>query len=376
MRHVYVHVPFCRRRCVYCDFSIAVRRQVPADTYVTALRAELDVRFRSGVGFVAPLDTIYLGGGTPSLLTPDALTRVIDAVRDAAGGRLADDAEVTVEANPEDVTAESAAAWVAAGVNRVSLGAQSFEASVLHWMHRPHGPDAIARAVGVLRAAGVAQLSLDLIFGIPRAAGPRFGADLERAVALEPDHLSVYGLTVEPHTPLGRWVTRQTVHPAPEERHAVEFLMAHDALSAAGFGHYEVSNYARPGCRARHNSAYWDLRPYLGLGPAAHSFDGAVRRWNVAPWVAWERAVVSGRDPVEGDERLTPRQARLERAYLGLRTSDGAPAADLRWPSPEGDRALEAGWLEAAGARIRATPAGWLRLDSLAQALTTWPGGG
>lgn len=376
MRHAYIHVPFCRRRCVYCDFSIAVRREVPAESFVAALRGEITSRVRGGLAFGEPLETIYLGGGTPSLLPPAALALTIDTVRDAAGGRLAEGVEITVEANPEDVTPDAAAAWVAAGVNRVSLGAQSFEASVLEWMHRPHGPDAIGRAVRTLRDAGVASLSLDLIFGIPRAATPRFASDLERAVAFEPDHLSVYGLTVEPRTPLGRWVMRQTVRPAPEERHAVEFLMAHDLLAARGYEHYEVSNFARPTRRSRHNSAYWDLRPYVGLGPAAHSFGDGARRWNVAAFAAWERAAAEGRDPREGEEHLTPEQMRLERAYLGLRTSDGAPVADLPWPTPEGDRALAAGWLEVAGGRVRLTPTGWLRLDSLAHALTTWPVGG
>ncbi|MBE0591376.1 MAG: radical SAM family heme chaperone HemW [Gemmatimonadales bacterium] len=376
VRHIYVHVPFCRRRCVYCDFSIAVRKDVPGPGFVAVLQRELELRLHGGLTLGEPLDTIYLGGGTPSLLPPASVAELVGLVRGAPGGKLAESAEITIEANPEDVTPAAAAAWAACGVNRVSLGAQSFVPSVLAWMHRPHGPEATERAVVALRQAGIRSLSLDLIFGVPEGVGADFASDLGRAVALEPDHLSVYGLTVEPRTPLGRWVTRQTVTPAPDERHADEFLLAHELLSSAGYEHYEVSNYARPGCRARHNSAYWTLRPYLGLGPAAHSFAEGTRSWNVGPWAAYERAVARGVEPTEGSERLAADQVRLERAYLGLRTADGADVADLQWPSEAGTRAAEAGWLAIDGDRARLTPAGWLRLDSLAQALTTEPRGG
>lgn len=371
MRHVYIHVPFCRRRCVYCDFSIAVRREVPAARFVSALRDEIDLRMRAGLTFDEPLETIYLGGGTPSLLPPARVADIVRLVRDAAGGGIAPDAEITLEANPEDVTPAAAAAWVACGVNRVSLGVQSFRGSVLAWMHRPHGTEAIPRAVQALREAGVRSLSLDLIFGVPEEARDDFAGDLDRAVALEPEHLSVYGLTVEPRTPLGRRVTRRAVTPAPDERQAEEFLLARDWLAAVGYEHYEVSNYARPGARSRHNSAYWALRPYLGLGPSAHSFSEGVRSWNVGAWASYERAVSSGVDPTEGREELTPSQARLERAYLGLRTAEGADLGDLAWPSAVGAQAVLDGWLVVDGNRARLTPAGWLRLDSLAQVLTT-----
>lgn len=376
MRHVYLHVPFCRRRCVYCDFSIAVRREVPAARFVAALRGEFDLRFRAGLTFDEPLETIYLGGGTPSLLPAERVADVIRLVREAAGGRIAADAEVTLEANPEDVTPAAAETWVAGGVNRVSLGVQSFQESVLRWMHRPHGTAAIERAVPALRAAGVHSLSFDLIFGVPDAADPDFTSDLERAVALRPEHLSVYGLTVEPRTPLGRWVMRHSLTPAPDERHAEEFLLAHDRLASGGYEHYEVSNYARGGARSRHNSAYWVRRPYLGLGPSAHSFSDGTRSWNLGAWVAYERAVVGALDPTEGREELTADQARLERAYLGLRTAEGADLSDLIWPSEAGTQALLDGWINREGNRLRLTPAGWLRLDSLAQVLTTGARGG
>jgi oxygen-independent coproporphyrinogen-3 oxidase len=219
-------------------------------------------------------------------------------------------------------------------------------------------------------------VSVDLIIGLPEVARPDLTDDLRRVLALDPDHVSVYALTVEPRTPLGRWSARGLVEPAPDERHAVEFLRAHEVLTSAGFEHYEVSNYARPGRRARHNSAYWTGRPYLGLGPSAHSFDGVVRSWNVAHWAAYEDLVVAGRDAIEASEILSGEQLLLERVYLGLRTAEGVALDGLRWPSAAGDRALTEGWAEMSGDRLRLTPEGWLRLDGIAEALTTAPGGG
>jgi oxygen-independent coproporphyrinogen-3 oxidase len=284
--------------------------------------------------------------------------------------------EVTLEANPEDVTPTSAGAWAAAGVNRVSLGVQSFHEGVLQWMHRSHDVEAAPRAVRSLRRAGIDAVSLDLIFGLPEKVQRDFRLDLQRAVDLGPDHLSVYGLTVEQRTALGHWTARGTVMVAPDTQHEIEFLLAHEVLGAAGFEHYEVSNYARPGHRSRHNAAYWNGSSYLGLGPSAHSFRDGVRSWNVAPWAAYATRLENGDDPEDGRERLTLTQQRLERAYLGLRTTDGVDTADVPgWHSAAGDAAIEAGWLvvDRSPGRIRTTPAGWLRLDSLVQALTTKP---
>lgn len=374
MPHIYVHVPFCRRRCVYCDFAIAVRRTVPAERFVAVVRREVELREREPTWSGEPLRTLYLGGGTPSLLPTPSLTQLIHVVRTIAPHDDAGGVEVTLEANPEDVTDESAAAWTAAGVNRVSLGVQSFDKRVLDWMHRSHGAEGASCAVPVLRQAGVDAISLDLIFGLPEQVKSDFRVDLERAVDLGPDHLSVYGLTVEPRTALGHWMARGTVMAAPDTQHEAEFLLADEVLAAAGFEHYEVSNYARPGRRSRHNAAYWNGSAYLGLGPSAHSFRDGVRSWNVAPWAGYARRLEHGDDPEEGREHLTPAQRRLERIYLGLRTTDGVEIADLPGlGSTAGDAAVEAGWLvvDRSANRIRATPIGWLRLDSLVEALTT-----
>lgn len=364
MRHVYVHVPFCARRCVYCDFAIAVRHTVPGERYVGAVLQELAGRRSRGEWDADPLETLYLGGGTPSLLPDRSLNRLVRALLGEV--RSTAPLEVTLEANPDDVTAGRARVWADAGVDRVSLGVQSFHPSVLAWMHRTHRAEQSGSAVRALRAAGVGAVSLDLIFGLPGHLEHDLRADLDRALALEPDHVSLYGLTVEPGTALARWVRAGAVAPAPDERYGAEFLLAHRVLTAAGFVHYEVSNFARPEHRARHNSAYWSGRRYGGLGPSAHSYTGAERTWNVAPWAAYERAVAAG-DPTAGREDLTGEQRRLERVYLGLRTAEGAPLAELGPGAASVLRAAAArGWLTADTARVRLTPEGWLRLDELA----------
>jgi oxygen-independent coproporphyrinogen-3 oxidase len=365
-RHVYVHVPFCARRCSYCDFSIAVRREVPVDEYLRALDAELTTRF--GNSRVGQVDTIYFGGGTPSRLGGEGLARAVALVAQ----RFAPDreTEITVEANPEDLTPESARRWKAAGVNRLSIGSQSFDDRALQWMHRTHDAAAIGRAVETARAAGIDNLSLDLIFALPQALERDFARDVDRVLALAPDHVSLYGLTVEAGTPLGRWVARGAAVEQPEDAYASDFLTAHRLLGDAGFEHYEVSNYARPGRRARHNSAYWSGAAYVGLGPAAHGFDGRSRRWNARAYAAWSELSLTGADPIEGSESLTEDNKVAEAIYLGLRSDSGLEitAADL----PAVSAWINAGWAHIpADGRLRCTPEGWLRLDALAAALTS-----
>ena len=364
-RHVYIHVPFCARRCSYCDFSIAVRRETPVDEFVAAVVAELDLRY-APANWRWDVDTLYLGGGTPSRLGGGGIERLMRALRERL--RPGPDAEVTIEANPDDVTADAAREWRDAGVNRVSLGAQTFDERALVWMHRTHTSDQIDRAVDALRAARIANISLDLIFALPHALERDWESDLRRAIALEPSHVSLYGLTVHEHTPLARWRDRGEISEAPDETYAREFLLAHERLGAAGFEHYEVSSYARSGMRSRHNASYWSGSPWAGIGPAAHEFDGARRRWNVGPYARWLERVRAGEDPREGEEVLTPVNRDAERVYLGLRTSGGIALRET-----EAERArlwVESGWATLEQGMLRLTPEGWLRLDALASALT------
>ena len=389
--HLYVHVPFCARRCTYCDFSIAVRRRTPVAPYLGALARELVL-----AGVPAEPATVYLGGGTPSLLGGEGVA----ALAGLLGLRRAPE-EFTLEANPEDVTDEAARTWVRAGVNRVSLGAQSFDDRVLEWMHRTHRAARIGEAVRSARRAGIANLSLDLIFALPESLGRDWARDLDAAAALEPDHVSLYGLTLEPATPLFRRAERRELDPAPEARYADEYLLAHERLAAAGYRFYEVSNAARPAREAVHNRAYWTLAPYVGLGPSAHSFDGLARWWNEPAYARWQKLLACGTSPVAGRELLSDAQRRLERSYLGLRTAEGI---ELPEPCPPGlaatlERWRAAGWAEldpgpghgdigvredhpdapvSASSRppnpgspgprswrVHLTPQGWLRLDEL-----------
>jgi oxygen-independent coproporphyrinogen-3 oxidase len=361
--HVYIHVPFCARRCSYCDFAIAVRRVVPSVRFVeTVLQEWAGWQTHPAWASSSRLDTVYLGGGTPSRLDPAAIGDLLAGL--AREREIARDAEITLEANPDDVTSAAAQLWRAAGVNRVSLGVQSFDPSVLTWMHRTHTADQVGTAVTLLRAAGINDLSLDLIFGLPEALGRDWDHDLAAAFDLTPDHLSLYGLTVEDHTALGRWTARGEVARVDEERYAAEFLAADDALRRNGFEHYEVSNAGRVGRRARHNSAYWRRAPFIGLGPSAHSGLDRERRWNVRDWAAYDRLMGSGAPVMESSEQLSDEAVALEEIYLGLRTSDGLPAGRL---GPETIEAWTgAGWARKdPDGRVRLTPEGWLRLDAL-----------
>jgi oxygen-independent coproporphyrinogen III oxidase len=376
-RHLYVHVPFCARRCSYCDFSIAVRSRVPVDEYVESVERELAFRFTSrpegdGTQLEAPvdrwtLDTLYLGGGTPSRLGAAGVARLLETLSHHV--TLEPNAEVTLEANPDDVSPDAITAWRAAGVTRISIGAQSFNDDALTWMHRTHDSRAISDAVAALRATDFTDYSLDLIFALPTMLKRDWRRDLDAAIALTPMHISLYGLTVEPMTPLGRQRARGDVTEAPDERYESEYLDAHHVLTAAGFDHYEVSNFGRPGHRARHNSAYWSGVPYAGIGPAAHEFTGAVRRWNVAPYAEWLRRLASGSEAFAGSEALDVGSRATEQVYLGLRTTDGVAlgAEDVLRVRPW----VEAGWGAIVdGPRLVLNAAGWLRLDSLAADLT------
>jgi oxygen-independent coproporphyrinogen-3 oxidase len=320
----------------------------------------------------ADLETIYLGGGTPSLLPPEAIQTILHdlSLKFRIPHSAFRNVEVTIEANPEDVTVDSAREWQAAGINRISLGSQSFDDNVLKWMHRSHDAARIGAAVHALRGAGIENISLDLIFALPDELQRDWERDLDMAIALNPTHLSLYGLTVEPRTPLERWISRGATRAPDDDRYAEEYLLAHARLRMAGFEFYEVSNAARAGFRSQHNFAYWSGKPYLGLGPAAHSFDGRTRRWNLRAWEAYRRAIAEGRSPVESEETLTDEQRELERVYLALRTEEGLPiTARYRLLPP----LTATGWLFEREGRIKCTPEGWLRLDSIVSEFTMHP---
>jgi oxygen-independent coproporphyrinogen-3 oxidase len=309
--------------------------------------------------------SVFVGGGTPTLLPPGDLARVLHRLRELLG--FAPGAEVTVEANPETVDHAMAEGLVAAGVTRVSMGAQSFDDRVLAALGRVHDADRVGRAVATLRAAGVPAVNLDLIYGGPGEDAGSWAATLERAVALGPEHLSAYALTIEPATKFGRLVAAGRMAQPDEDDLADRYDSACAVLAAAGYGHYEVSNWARDGLdeggaepapvpahASRHNLTYWRRGRYLGLGAGAHEFDGTTRRWNLSGVPQYLEAVHGGRRPTEGEERLDAAQARFEALALRLRTVGGLGPDEARALGVDPDGA-EATRLRAAGLLVPGT---------------------
>ena len=364
IRSVYVHAPFCARRCFYCDFAVKVA-SADRDAWLSALTAEVRALEREGVFLLDDtLDTLYVGGGTPSLLGATAMEGLLAVIGEE---RLRhSDLEWTVEANPESFTRDVAIGWRRAGVNRISLGIQSFHAPSLKWMGRLHGAEGARSAVRIGRAAGFTNLSVDLIFGLPDHLERDWERDLDYTLSLDPDHVSLYGLSVEPATRLGRAVAERRETLPSEGRYEQEYLLAVDRLAEAGYEVYEVSNFARPGFASRHNSVYWSGEPYLGLGNGAHSYRHPVRRWNLRDWDAYRAGAQGSGLPVDDEEELDMGKVRLERIWLGLRTRRGISLQDL--PASARDRARY--WEEnalavAEGNVVRLTPRGWLVMDRL-----------
>jgi oxygen-independent coproporphyrinogen III oxidase len=365
IQHLYVHVPFCLRRCSYCDFAVQAVAHAPVTEWVNAIARELDLT-RAELRFDTPLvlETLYIGGGTPSLLGGQGMHEFGAALRSRA--MLADAAEWTVEANPETFTDDVATEWARAGVNRISLGAQTFNEDVLRWMGRMHGAEGPGRAVAAARNAGLTNFSLDLIFALPARFNRDWRRDLDHVLALEPAHISLYGLTAETGTPLGRWVAEGRESLANEDEYAEQYLLAAEMLGAAGYEHYEVSNFAKPGMQSRHNHAYWNGSAYLGLGPGAHSFVPPERRWNTRDWTEYQRRVMAGELPLDGREVIDDGAERLETAWLGLRTSTGVPVSTLS-PRQQGmaDEWMRQGWGRTDEGAFKLTAKGWLLLDRL-----------
>ncbi|MBS1580638.1 MAG: radical SAM family heme chaperone HemW [Bacteroidetes bacterium] len=321
MSGIYVHVPFCRKACTYCDFhfstSLGTRERVLA-----GMQRELDLRIAELDG--APVGTLYFGGGTPSLLPAPAIAALIGQVRRLAP--LAADAEITLEANPDDITPQTLEAWTAAGITRVSLGIQSFRDERLRWMGRAHDAGQALRSIGLVARAGLASWTIDLIYGLPGMTLAEWDEQLSTALDHGMPHLSAYCLTVEERTALHRQVAKGLVHPANDAEQADQFEHLTARMEAAGLVPYEISNFGREDHFSRHNTAYWQGVPYLGIGPAAHSFNGAKRRWNVANNIRYAEGLERGSTYWE-EEQLTPVQRVNERLLTGLRTMWGV---DLR----------------------------------------------
>ena len=328
---VYVHVPFCATRCGYCDFNTYTATELGGgaslESYAATAAAEVRLA-RRVLGAGVPAATVFFGGGTPTLLPPAELARLLGTVRDGLGVR--EGAEVTTEANPDSVDEQSLAGLRAAGFTRVSFGMQSAVPHVLATLDRTHDPERVPKVVAWARAAGFEGVSLDLIYGTPGESQDDWQRSLEAALATEPDHVSAYALVVEDGTRMAAQVRRGEI-PAPDDDELADrYLLADEVLAAAGLDWYEVSNWARGDAqRARHNEGYWRGHDWWGVGPGAHSHVGGTRWWNVRHPAAYAGRLAAGQSPAQAREVLTEEQRRVEAVLLGIRLREGHPLAEL-----------------------------------------------
>lgn len=319
MPGLYMHIPFCESRCIYCDFYSTTDKNRQAE-YIGALHLEYRQRRNEILADGRQWDTIYIGGGTPSTLPPDMLRMLLAIPADDIGESTK---EITLECNPDDITPEYAAALNELPVNRVSMGAQTFDDNRLRFIRRRHSSSQIAEAVGNLRQAGFSNISIDLMYGFPDETVDDFRHDIEKALALDVPHISAYCLMYEEDTALYRMLEQGKITEIDEETERRMYEMLICMLQDAGYEHYEISNFARPGYRSRHNSSYWNLTPYLGIGAAAHSFDGkAMRSSNPLHLIKYIKAISDGRMPMER-EHLSAEECYNDYIMLRLRTAEG-----------------------------------------------------
>lgn len=368
MAGLYIHIPFCHSKCIYCDFY-SIASSSKAGEYVDALLNELRVRMDELRG--EKVKTVYLGGGTPSILPLPQLARLLDALP------LGEAEEVTIEVNPEDVTPEFVALIRERGVNRVSMGVQTLNDSELKAIGRRHSAAQAVAAVETLRRGGIGNLSLDLMFGLPGQTIASLEKSVKSLLALTPEHISAYLLSYEPATRLTLLRDRGEITEASEETATGMYRLVCDALAAAGYTHYEISNYALPGRHSRHNSAYWAGTPYLGLGPGAHSFNGCERSYNPSNLNAYLRAQGL---PERETEILTEEDRFNEALMLGLRTSRGVDLDQLRCDFPahmtasmlaRAQRFVDSGLMTLTPSALTIPPPHWMLTDSLLPTLFT-----
>jgi oxygen-independent coproporphyrinogen-3 oxidase len=365
---LYIHIPFCRTKCPYCDFYSCTEARLVPD-FTAALEKELLFYCTS---FPA-VGTVYLGGGTPTVLPDDAMSAIMHAVHRHIS--VAPDAEITIEANPNDLTRERLSHLRSLGCNRLSLGVQSFDDTVLGFLGRRHSAEEARRAIVLARQAGFDNISLDFMYGIPGQKQRDWFATIKEALSFAPEHFSCYQLTVKEETPFFELAQMGSFHPCSEEEQAELFLATSARLEEQGYSHYEVSNFCRTeNLQARHNRTYWEHGPYLGLGPSAHSFDGRRRWWNVKPVETYCAKLKAGSVPIEAEEELSGEQLRIEALMLGLRTRKGialsAPPTSTGAVLQRLSKLQEEGLLTVADNRIAPTARGMLLADYIAVELT------
>jgi oxygen-independent coproporphyrinogen-3 oxidase len=364
---LYLHVPFCTKKCHFCSFNTAPMDEAAMARYLVALHREIDVLAAAPWARAITLTSVFLGGGTPSLLTVDAMAGVLDRLR--ARFAVAPDAEVTVESNPENLGREKLAGYRAAGVTRLSLGVQTLDDRLLPGLGRLHDAAGARHAFDAARAAGFDDVSVDLMYGLPGLAADAWLESVRGVLAWEPDHLSAYGLTLDAGS---TWASSGVDHLPEEDAVVAQYWTLAREAAARGYEHYEISNYARAGRRSRHNQTYWRRGEYLALGPGACGFVGDLRYANVKPVPRYASMLADGVLPLDTSERLTDDQALAEQLFLGLRTSDGVPSAVLErriaaTPALQVrvDAWMAEGLMVLDAARVRLTERGFLLSDAL-----------
>ena len=322
---LYIHIPFCEKRCVYCDFYTVAGVSSRIPDYVAALKKEIGRRAAEPFWQRQRFATVFFGGGTPSLLSPQQIAEILDTVFGAF--QFEQHPEITIEANPGTLTSEQLARYRSTGVNRLSLGVQSLHADELERLDRIHSPQQAIDAVMMARHAGFENINMDFIFALPQQTIPRWQASLEQAFELQPTHISAYNLTIEHGTPLDVKIRKGEMEPLSEDEERAFYQFTIDFLESHGYRQYEISNFAKPGFEAKHNIKYWDGSVYLGLGASAHSFDGKRRFWNVANLRKYLEALTAARLPEDSAEQLSKSQQMFETAFLGLRQRHGVDLA-------------------------------------------------
>ncbi|GAB3640887.1 radical SAM family heme chaperone HemW [Spirosoma arcticum] len=372
--HLYIHIPFCKQACHYCDFHFSTNLSRKS-ALVDALCAE--IALQKDYLPTNALETIYFGGGTPSLLTESELGQILDTIH-AHFTVLPDGepAEITLEANPDDLTPEKLT-MLRRYVNRLSIGIQTFDEATLRWMNRAHTATEAETCVRLAREASFDNLSVDLIYGIPNRLESLWTADLQKVLALNVPHLSAYALTIEPDTAFGRWEKTGKLSPADDELAAKQFEELTEALTGANYEHYEISNFAQPGRYARHNTAYWQRRPYLGIGPSAHSYTDHSRQYNIANNARYIAEIERGVLPATVEQLTTADQVN-EYLLTGLRTQWGCSVGELNTLLGADFTQIQArdlmtlyasGWLVRDNDRLRLTESGKLFADRVAATL-------
>lgn len=318
MAGIYVHIPFCKKRCSYCDFHFSTTFSSYREKLIAAICWELEMR-KAELNDI-PVETLYFGGGTPSLLMKSELASIMQAVR--THYKLVETPEITFEVNPDDATEENLLTWKEQGINRLSIGLQSFQESDLTWMNRSHSTQQGETAVRLAQAHGFDNISIDLIYGLPDLSNEQWLSHLKRALDLKAQHISSYCLTIEPKTGLNHFVAKGKLSRPTEDQQSEQFDLLVSTLGHAGFEQYEISNFAKEQKYAKHNSAYWNFTPYIGVGPSAHSFDGIQRRWNVANNTKYYQQIGKNEDWFEV-EILSASEKWNEYFLTGLRTKWG-----------------------------------------------------